>query len=143
MSSAHSLSRRTSYTSNMTPPSQPTYRPTGRPDPIQIRHIPAPLPTPAPSTPPQSGDPISRLAPEGVELVSRPPTPAPSPTLVSRYLALDIDGEDHDVDGHGVDMFLDGGKGKGRARDGELVGPDLRRESSIDDNGLSTSWPIS
>ena len=70
---------------------------------------------------------------EGVELVSRPPTPAPSPTLVSRYLALDIDNEEHD----GVDTFLDKGKGKckSRARDGELVGPDLRRESSIDDNG--------
>ena len=128
------MSRRTSYTSNLTPPPQPTYRPSGRPDPIQIRHVPAPLPTPAPSTPPMSGHSMSKLpSTEGVELVSRPPTPAPSPTLVSRYLALDLDNEEHD----GVEMFMDKGKGKSRARDGELVGPDLRRESSIDDNGES------
>lgn len=103
----------------------PTYR-SGRPDPIQIRHIPAPLPTPAPSTPPQSGDPIIKPTTENVELVSRPPTPAPSPTLVSRYLALDI--EDDPMDEQGVDAFLE--KGKARTKDGELVGPDLRRQDS-------------
>lgn len=109
----------------------PTYR-SGRPDPIQIRHAPAPLPTPAPSTPPQSGGPI--LKPPGgvesVDLVSRPPTPAPSPTLLSRY----IDG-DTDMEEQGVDKFLE--KGKARARDGELVGPDLRRQDSVDNGKLS------
>jgi hypothetical protein len=113
----------------------PTYR-SGRPDPIQIRHVPAPLPTPAPSTPPQSGDPILKApgGAESVDLVSRPPTPAPSPTLLSRYIALDIDG-DTDMEDQGVDMFLE--KGKARARDGELVGPDLRRQDSVDNGKFS------
>jgi len=113
----------------------PTYR-SGRPDPIQIRHAPAPLPTPAPSTPPQSGDPILKPSGqgEGVDLVSRPPTPAPSPTLLSRYIALDISG-DTDVEEQGVDVFSQ--KGKGRARDGELVGPDLRRQDSVDNGKRS------
>jgi hypothetical protein len=107
----------------------PTYR-SSRPDPIHIRHVPAPLPTPAPSTPPQSGDPISKLpVTDTVELVSRPPTPAPSPTLESKYMAMDI--EEDVIREQGVDTFLE--KGKARARDGELVGPDLRRQSS--DNG--------
>lgn len=112
----------------------PTYR-SGRPDPIQIRHIPAPLPTPAPSTPPQSGEPTIHPTTENVELVSRPPTPAPSPTLVSRYLALDLEDDpmDQGQGDQGVDSFLE--KGKSRAKDGELVGPDLRRQDT--DNGES------
>jgi hypothetical protein len=69
-----------------------------------------------------------------VDLVSRPPTPAPSPTLLSRYIALDIDG-DTDMEDQGVDMFLE--KGKARARDGELVGPDLRRQDSVDNGKFS------
>lgn len=70
-----------------------------------------------------------------MELISRPPTPAPSPTLLSRCIALDLDGDgDTDMEEQGVDMFLE--KGKARARDGELVGPDLRRQDSVD-NGTS------
>jgi len=107
-----------------------TYR-VSRPDPIQIRHVPAPLPTPTPSTPPQSGDPIMKPTTETVELVSRPPTPAPSPTLVSRYLALDLEDDPLEPDAQGVDTLLE--KGKSRAKDGELVGPDLRRRDP--DNG--------
>lgn len=99
-----------------------------RPDPIQIRNVPAPLPTPAPSTPPFTADSISlsRLrvnSTDMVELVSRPPTPAPSPTLSSsKYL-----------DDGGVDVLAE--KGKARAQDGELVGPDLRNEASLADLG--------
>ena len=65
-----------------------------------------------------------------MDLVSRPPTPAPSPTLLSRY----IDG-DTDMEEQGVDKFLE--KGKARARDGELVGPDLRRHDSVDNGKLT------
>jgi hypothetical protein len=43
-------------------------------------------------------------------------------------MALDIDG-DTDMD-EGVGRFLE--KGKARAKDGELVGPDLRRQDSVD-----------
>jgi hypothetical protein len=105
-----------------------------RPDPIQIRNVPAPLPTPAPSTPPFTADSISlsRLrvnSTDMVELVSRPPTPAPSPTLSSsKYL-----------DDGGVDVLAE--KGKARAQDGELVGPDLRNEASLADLGeQTTGW---
>jgi hypothetical protein len=44
-------------------------------------------------------------------------------------MAMDI--EEDVIREQGVDTFLE--KGKARARDGELVGPDLRRQSS--DNG--------
>lgn len=78
---------------------------------------------------------MKQPAPDAVELISRPPTPAPSPTLLSRCIALDLDGDgDTDMEDQGVDMFLE--KGKARARDGELVGPDLRRQDSVD-NGRS------
>ena len=39
----------------------------------------------------------------------------------------------------GVDVFSQ--KGKARARDGELVGPDLRRQDSVDNGKLNYHQP--
>jgi hypothetical protein len=46
-------------------------------------------------------------------------------------LALNIEDEDEGI-GEGMHVLVE--KGKSRQKDGELVGPDLRRESSVDDN---------
>lgn len=67
---------------------------------------------------------------EVVELVSRPPTPAPSPTLSSRFDTEDLDLQKGPG---GMDVLVE--KGKARASDGELVGPDLRNEASLADDG--------
>lgn len=97
--------------------------------PLQIRNVPAPLPTPAPLTPPASAGLRIPKNENTTEMISRPPTPGPSPTLDPDFSELNLDGEEGD-------LLLE--KGKARARDGELVGPDLRRESSVEDNSMCT-----
>lgn len=66
-------------------------------------------------------------------MVSRPPTPAPSPTLGTNRSGLTPEPED-ETHGSPTDALVE--KGKARARDGELVGPDLRRESSAKESGM-------
>lgn len=69
-------------------------------------------------------------------MISRPPTPGPSPTLDAKFPELYLRNEAGEEGGHIGDVLLE--KGKARARDGELVGPDLRRESSVDENSKYT-----
>lgn len=107
-----------------------------RPEPIQVVHVPAPSLGAAMPTPPPSADsklPTKEMA--ELDIGDRPPTPAPSPTPDRKRPDLTPE-PDEQTNGSPTDALVE--KGKARARDGELVGPDLRREGSFGDSGTST-----